>query len=266
MWSGVRVAVVVPARNEARLIARALAGVPAWVDRIVVVDDASDDATGEVALGLGDGRVRVVRHAQNLGVGAAIATGYGTAFEDGADVAVVMAGDAQMDPADLPALLAPVVRGEADYAKGNRLAHPEVRRRMPLARLAGNHALSTLTRLVTGLAVSDSQCGYTAVTRDAAARAGLGAMWPRYGYPNDVLGRVAAAGLRVRDVVVAPVYADERSGIGLRHALFVVPWVLARVLARRLGRALAHGAAAPAREAIPAELAEAPPAERLLDV
>ncbi len=261
MWHGARVAVVGPARNEARLIGRTLAGMPSWIDRIVVVDDASTDETSAIARGVADPRVSVVRHEANRGVGAAIGTGYRTAFEDRlgrADVAVVMAGDAQMDPRDLPTLLGPVVRGELDYAKGNRLAHPEVARRMPAMRLVGNHALSALTRLVTGLGVHDSQCGYTAITRSAAMRAGLDRLWPRYGYPNDLLGRLALAGLRVGDVVVRPVYADERSGIGLRHALFVVPWVLARVLARRIAALTTRG---PARSTPRLEAGD----ERLLD-
>ncbi len=241
MFEGARVAVVVPAYNEARLIARTLGRVPGFVDVVVVVDDGSRDDTAAQAFGVGDPRVVVVAHPANRGVGAAIASGYRAAFRAGAEVAVVMAGDAQMDPADLPALLAPVLRGEADYAKGDRLSHPRAHAAMPLARFVGNHALSALTRLATGLPVRDAQCGYTALSRDAADRLALGALWPRYGYPNDLLGRAAAAGLRVRDVTVRPVYADETSGIGLRHALFVVPFVLARVVARRLRPLLRSG-------------------------
>src|SRR5688572_8956618 len=116
-----------------------------------------------------------------------------------------MAGDAQMDPADLPALLAPVVRGEAEYAKGNRLSYPGARERMPAVRWIGNHLLTIATRWVTGLRVTDSQCGYTALGRRAAERLALGRMWPRYGYPNDLLGTMAAAGIAVTDVVVRPI-------------------------------------------------------------
>jgi len=241
MLGGVRVAVVVPAYREARLIQRTLRAVPAFVDHVIVVDDASDDDTGARAREVGDPRVELVRHAHNRGVGAAIATGYRVAFAAGADVAAVMAGDAQMDPADLEALLEPVVSGRADYAKGDRLAFPGAPARMPRARWLGNHALSWLTRLATGLAVRDSQCGYTALGRRAAASISLDGLWPRYGYPNDLLGHLAAARLRVRDVCVRPIYADEQSGIGWRHALVVVPWVLVRVLGRRV-RARLFGA------------------------
>ena len=232
-----RVAVVVPAFNEERLIARTIASIPWFVEHVVVVDDGSDDATSRVAQAVGDGRVEVVRHSVNRGVGAAIVTGYRTAFARGAEVCAVMAGDAQMDPADLWALVAPVLRGEVHYAKGDRLSYPRARRHMPLSRWLGNGVLSRLTQLVTGLSIRDSQCGYTALSMRAASRLPLEQLWPRYGYPNDLLGMLSERDLVVREVIVRPIYADEVSGLGLRHALFVIPFVLARVLARRLLRA-----------------------------
>ncbi len=233
MLFGLDVAVVVPAYCEERHIARVIRTLPPGVDRVVVVDDASPDRTAERALGEGDTRVVVVRHAVNRGVGAAIATGYARAFADGADVAVVMAGDAQMDPRDLEALVAPIARGEADYAKGDRLSWPDARRRMPFSRYVGNRALAALTRVVTGVPVRDSQCGYTALSRAGASHIPLDELWPRYGYPNDLISFAALAGLRIREVPVRPIYADETSGVGVRHALFVVPYVLARAAVRR---------------------------------
>jgi glycosyltransferase involved in cell wall biosynthesis len=238
MWRNARIAVIVPAYNEAEHIALVLRSVPAYVDRVVVVDDGSQDATREMAQAVADPRVCVVRHAQNAGVGMALCTGYREAFAQGADVVAVMAGDGQMHPADLSALLSPVVSGQADYAKGNRLSHPEVLRRMPFARWLGNHVLSFWTRLATGLSVQDSQCGYTALHRRAAERLPWHALWRGYGYPNDLLGRLAHSGARICDVAVQPVYADEKSGIRLRHALLVIPFVLARVSLRRAWFAL----------------------------
>lgn len=229
-----RIAVVVPAYNEARLIRRTLASIPGFVQHVVVVDDASHDGTAELARGHDDARVEVLAHANNRGVGAAIVTGYRAAFARGADVCVVMAGDAQMDPRDLFALLAPVLRGEADYVKGDRLSFPRAHRHMPWTRWLGNALLGRLTHAATGLAIRDSQCGYTALSKRAARLLPLERLWPRYGYPNDLLGMLAERELRVREVVVRPVYGDEVSGIGLRHALFVVPYVLLRVLVRRL--------------------------------
>ncbi len=222
-----RIAVVVPAYEEARLVARTLRGIPACVDAVVVVDDGSRDDTAARARGVGDPRVSVIVHRRNRGVGAAIATGYRAAFADGADVAVVMGADGQMHPDDLARVAGPVARGEADYVKGNRLEH-EGLVVMPLVRRVGNAVFSALTRAATGLDVTDSQCGYTALSRSAAARLDLARLWPRYGYPNDLLARCARAGLRVRDVPVRPVYADETSGIGLWEGLVVIPSVIAR--------------------------------------
>lgn len=234
-------AVIVPAHNEARLICETLAGIPPWIDEVIVVDDASTDATATIVERWSDHRVRLIRHPTNAGVGAAIVTGYREAFGLGetgrergaADIAAVMAGDAQMHPADLRRVIQPVLDGHADYAKGDRLSWPRARSLMPTTRWLGNHLLSVLTRWATGLTVRDSQCGYTAISQAAAARLDLAALWPRYGYPNDMLGRLAEHGMEVHDVTVRPVYGVERSGIGVQHALLIVPYVLLRAMIRR---------------------------------
>ena len=245
MIGGQRIAVVIPAHDEQERIGATLATLPDDVDDIVVVDDGSADRTGAIVRPSRDARVRLLVHARNRGVGAAIATGYRAAFERGADVAVVMGADGQMDPGELVRLASPVVRGEADYAKGDRLAHREIGA-MPLSRRAGNLLFSALTRAVTGLAISDSQCGYTALSRRAAARLDLDALWPGYGYPNDLLARAAEAGLRVVDVPVRPIYRGEESGIGLWEGLVVIPGVILRAGARRHLRTRDDAAAQPA--------------------
>lgn len=232
MWQQRKIAVIVPAFREAKWIGRVLAGLPAWIDAVWVVDDGSDDATEAAANASGDPRVRVLRHAQNRGVGAAIVTGYRAALEDGQDVFVVMAGDNQMDPNDLAALVTPITSGDADYVKGNRFVHARVRD-MPLLRRLGGRLLSFATRCATGLAVSDCQCGYTALAAETAARLPLAELWPRYGYPNDLLGLLSAHGARVREVAVRPVYADERSGMTALH----VPSILLLILRRHVKEA-----------------------------
>src|SRR5262245_32035089 len=141
MLHGSRIAVVVPAYNEARHIAATLASMPGYVDDVIVVDDASTDDTAARATAVLDERVRVLSHSRNRGVGGALKTGYRAAFSAGADAVAVMAGDNQMHPGDLPALLAPVLAGEADYTKGDRLSHAD-RGRMPVMRFLGNHVLS----------------------------------------------------------------------------------------------------------------------------
>jgi glycosyltransferase involved in cell wall biosynthesis len=231
-----RVAVVVPAHNEERWIAETVRRMPAFVDHVIVVDDASRDATSREAARPADPRVEVIRHPDNRGVGAAIVRGYRRARAIGAGVAAVMAGDGQMHPDDLAAVASPIARGEADYVKGNRLGYPGVWRDMPPARLAGTAALAWLTRLATGLpALSDSQCGFTAISARAidALGADLDALWPRYGYPNDLLGALARRGLPIAEVVVRPVYRGEASGLRPWH-LATIGFVIGRVAYRRL--------------------------------
>ena len=227
-----RIAVVIPAFREAGLIGKTLRGIPPFVDLVVVVDDASDDGTDRAALDAGDQRLLLLRLPRNQGVGAAIAAGYRLARRRGADVVAVMAGDAQMDPVDLPALLAPVLAGEADYAKGNRLRHPRARD-MPLQRRLGTQVLGWGTALATGLqGLGDSQCGYTAISGALLDRLPLERLYPRYGYPNDLLSHIALAGGRVVEVPVRPVYAGERSGLRPRH-LALISALLARAALRR---------------------------------
>jgi len=231
-----RIAVVIPAFNEELNVARTVRDVPAWVDHVLVVDDASHDRTFLEASRLRRRGLEVLQHPRNRGVGAAIATGYRRALELGVDAAAVMAGDGQMDPADLPALLAPVVDGEADYVKGNRFAHADVWRVMPAARIAGNVALSLATKLTSGYwRLFDSQCGYTVASRRALAVIDAAGLFPRYGYPNDLLARLNVARLRVRDVPVRAIYGTNwRSGIRLSTVVYPMSFVLVRSWMRRL--------------------------------
>ena len=231
MRNGRVVWVVVPAFNEERLVVRTTSSIPAFVDRIVVIDDASSDRTAERAASTGDRRVQVIRRRENGGVGAAIVDGYRAFLAAGggpADACVVMAGDAQMDPADLPVLLDALDAGAA-YAKGNRFLVAGTFRAMPVVRWCGNRALSWLTDLATGYrGLGDSQCGYAAITRAALARIPTAELWPRYGFPNDMLVKLACTGARVLDVPVRAIYGEEVSRL--------VPWRVAPRLVRILWR------------------------------
>ncbi|MDX2053817.1 MAG: glycosyltransferase family 2 protein [Polyangiaceae bacterium] len=232
MRNAAKIAVIVPAFNEERLIRRTLSGMPPWVDAIIVVDDASQDQTRHQVAKVTDRRVQLVVHERNLGVGAAIATGYRRALRESMDVMVVMAGDNQMDPDDLGLVVGPILDKQADYVKGNRFVHPEVRR-MPWLRRLGGRYLSALTRLTTGLPVHDAQCGYTALGRSMLERLPLESLWPSFGYPNDLLALLAGAGAKVAEVPVRPVYAEERSGIRAWHVLTITRVILSRWFAAR---------------------------------
>ena len=229
-----RIAVVVPAYNEERLLPGVLNGIPAWVDEAIVVDDASEDATGRVARAVQDRRVRILTHSHNMGVGAAIRTGYREAVARGARVVAVMAGDAQMVPDELEHLVAPIVERRVDYAVGDRVSHPAVLETMPRVRRLGVRVLAGATRWVTGYRqIRDAQCGFTAISAEAIRSLPLDRLYARYGYPNDLLCRLAEAGLRVGHVTVTPVYGDEVSGLRPWRALFTHSWILARGAWRR---------------------------------
>jgi glycosyltransferase involved in cell wall biosynthesis len=228
MIEGKTLAVVVPAHDEEHLIAETLRGIPAVVDRVFVVDDASRDGTAERARGLGDTRVEVIVHEQNRGVGAAIVTGYRRALAERMDVTVVMAGDNQMDPAELPELAGLVARGEVDYAKANRLFTGQAWELIPRTRYLGNAVLSLLTKVASGYwHVADSQAGYTAVGLGTLEALDLDRVYTRYGFPNDFLVHLNVVNARVRDVPSRPIYGvGERSGIRLRKVVPRISWLL----------------------------------------
>lgn len=222
-----------PAYNEAKLIGGALEGVPGFVDHIIVVDDASVDGTTHIARAI-ERPIDLIEHQSNQGVGSAITTGCRHALSLGADITAVMAADGQMDPADLPALLAPLIAGEADYVKGNRLDWPGASEAMPWHRWLGNHVFSWLTRRAVGVDMRDSQCGYVAMNRLTQRVLDWDRLWKGYGYPNDLLSWLAVRGLRVQEVAVRPVYGLEQSGIRLRHVMLTIPFVIARAWVRRV--------------------------------
>jgi glycosyltransferase involved in cell wall biosynthesis len=238
MFEEKRVAVVVPAFDEERLVGETIRGIPDFVDRIYVIDDASRDGTTAQAEAAGDPRVQLFRHAKNAGVGAAIATGYRRALEEEIDVTCVMAADNQMDPAELLSLVEPVARGEVEYAKANRLVSGEAWKVIPRTRYLGNAVLSLLTKIASGYwHVADSQAGYTALSLGALRRVDLDRLYPRYGFPNDMLVHLNVQNARVRDVPSRPIYdVGEQSGIKLRSVVPRISWLLFKAFWWRMGQ------------------------------
>ena len=213
MMAARRVAVVVPARDEEAFLPAVLAAIPDWVDRVIVVDDGSQDATATVAASWPDARLQLRILRPGRGVGAAILAGYETAVTAGADVVAVVGGDGQMNLNELAAVVAPVVADEADYVQGTRFPGGRLRGRMPWARRIGNRLLTRLTAWASRASVSDSQCGYTAASRDFA-RAMLRLPLPAgYGFPAFVRFHAHALERRVLERPVSAIYGDEISGI-----------------------------------------------------
>jgi glycosyltransferase involved in cell wall biosynthesis len=282
------IAVVVPAYNEAGLIGRVIETMPAFVDRIVVVNDASSDNTARevetlinseksqipvrikpVEYRSSEGlftaadqiiqqknrdeinlfpksevvnrhpeneRIILINLSGNSGVGAAIARGYKWCKDWGIDCTAVMAGDGQMDPAELLSICQPVVEENIDYVKGNRLRHPGAGAVIPNTRFFGNSVLSMLTKIASGYwRVSDTQTGYTAISKRALNAIELYKIFPRYGMPNDMLVKLNMAYCTIREVTIKPVYhVGEKSKMKVFKVILPISFLLLKSFFKRL--------------------------------
>ncbi|SEM02380.1 glycosyltransferase family 2 protein [Haloferax larsenii] len=242
------IGVVVPAYNEAGFVGDVIDTMPDYVDRMYVIDDCSTDDTwaeiqeyaakindsapetesdsetfsfrDETPEPLTDGgtafadRVVPIQHEENRGVGGALKTGYCRALEDEVDITAVMGGDGQMDPDILDRFLDPIVDGDADYTKGNRLLYKGYREGMSKWRFFGNSILTFLTKIASGYwKMMDPQNGYTAISYYALDNVGIEDMYEYYGYCNDLLVKLNAKGMKIADVAMPAVYGDEESSI-----------------------------------------------------
>ncbi len=229
------VACVIPAYNEAALIAGVLSAIPDFVTRIIVVNDASTDDTGAVVERSPDLRILLIHHATNQGVGGAVISGYRKALELGADIVVKIDGDGQMDAAQIRRLVAPVEKGKADYCKGVRFRSAEVLRSMPKVRLVGNLGLSFLTKVASGYwDIFDPTNGFTAIGRHALERLPLGRINRRFFFESDMLIHLYLIDAVVVDVPTAVRYGDEKSHLKLARVPFFFPFYLLRGTFRRI--------------------------------
>lgn len=216
-----RIAVVVPSFKVGDALPDVVAAMPECVDRIYVVDDACPAGSGRnLRAHCRDPRVVVIEHDENRGVGGAVVTGYRQALADDFDIVVKVDGDGQMDPALIPRFLAPILAGEADYAKGNRFHDLEALAQMPGMRLFGNAVLSFMAKASSGYwDVFDPTNGYTAIHAEALARLPLDKLSPRYFFETDMLFRLGTIGAVVEDVPMQARYADEESNLRISRVL-----------------------------------------------
>jgi glycosyltransferase involved in cell wall biosynthesis len=227
MYKDRRIAVVIPAFNVARHIADVVKAVPDFVDVVIVVEDAATDETAKVVRGLEDPRLTVVHHTVNQGVGAAMTTGFRTAFDRGVDIVVKMDGDGQMDPQFLPALLDPIVLDGCAYTKGNRFLWEDQLSQMPTLRLVGSFGLTFLSKLASGYwHVFDPVNGYFAIEMEVLRKLPLHRIARRYFFENDMLIHLNVFRARVKDVAIPARYGDEQSSMGITQVLLTFPWFL----------------------------------------
>jgi glycosyltransferase involved in cell wall biosynthesis len=233
VYKGKKIALVIPAHNEERLIGATLERAPETIDRIYVVDDASQDQTADIVRKYAeiDPRVELIQHEKNKGVGAAIITGYLQASADDYDISVVVGGDNQMPLEVVEDFLEPIVDGEIDYTKGNRFLMPAVGLEgMSWTRFIGNAILSIMTKMASGYyKIYDVVDGYTAITKRAIDLIDWSKAWKGYGYPMDFLVRLNAMGLKVKDVPRRAIYleGERQSQIkGMDYAIKVAPMMV----------------------------------------
>lgn len=236
MYKEHRIAIVIPAYNEGELITETLNGIPVYVDRVFVVHDGgSDDTLPRIQdKMLVDNRIVLINHEVNLGLGQSLIDGYLASIESDNDITVIMAGDNQMDPNDLPALLDKIVVENYDYVKGNRLLHSEVKGSMPRYRLIGNTILTFMTKFATGyFFMMDPQCGYTAIKNSVLRQIPIHKMVKGYGYNADILCMLNIRGFKVTDCEVRPVYGNEKSKIKILKYIRKTSALLFRLFFRR---------------------------------
>lgn len=232
---GERIAVVIPAYRVAGQIQRVLAGIPEFVERIIVVEDASPDDTGPLVEAVADPRVTLIRHPVNRGVGGAMKTGFAEAINSGMDIVVKMDGDDQMDPKAMGRLLAPLLAGRADMAKGNRYQDFRSLKKMPTVRIIGNAGLTFMIKMASGYwNMFDPTNGYFAIRTEALARANLDRLPDRYFFESGFLIQLGILGAVVEDVSIPARYGEEHSSLSVMRTLFEFPPRLAWGMMRRV--------------------------------
>lgn len=216
-----RIAVAIPCYKVTQHVLGVIDAIGPEVERIYAVDDACPEGSGRfIEQSHRDPRVRVLYNPENRGVGGAVVTAYQAALADGMDIVVKIDGDGQMDPALIPKFVQPILRGRADYTKGNRFYRPESLRGMPRIRLLGNAALSFVTKLSSGYwPVMDPTNGYTAVHAEVLRQLPLEKLERRYFFESDMLYRLNIIRAVVQDVPMDAVYADEESNLKVSRVL-----------------------------------------------
>ena len=234
--SNSRVFVVIPAYRVEDQIVRVIENVPSFVEKIVVVNDASPDGTKGVLALLKDPRLVVVNHEKNSGVGGAMVTGYNHAVSLGADILVKMDGDDQMDPDYIIDLVEPIMNGAADYTKGNRFLNQPQLERMPFIRRVGNWGLTFLVKAASGYwNIFDPSNGFTAIHAKVWEQIDQEKIAQDYFFECSLLNELHHHNAVVKDIAIPARYQDEKSSLSISRVLFSFPLRLVKAFFRRIG-------------------------------
>jgi glycosyltransferase involved in cell wall biosynthesis len=204
--------VVIAAYREVGVIGEVVGALCRAGWRVVVVDDGSDDGTAEAAA---RGGAWVLRHAVNLGQGAALRTGFAFVLSHAdARIAVTFDADGQHSPAAIEPLVAPIVRGDVDVTLGSRFLDPGSARAVPRTRRALLRLATLLARMTTGLRLTDTHNGLRAFTTDALGRLNL--LQDRMAHASEIQAEIARQRLRYQEVSVQVAYTQYSVAKGQR--------------------------------------------------
>ena len=217
-----KIAVVIPAYNVAESIVKVITGIPKSVDAIIVVNDASKDDTITKVKSVKDNRVTLINHTKNMGVGGAMLSGYSYALGLGVDIVVKLDGDDQMDVKFMPALIEPIVKGEADYTKGNRFLHPVALKKMPIGRKISNLGLTFLSKIASGYwNIFDPANGYTAISTSKLVSLDPEKIARSYFFETSMLCELRKLDAVVMDISMPAIYQSERSSVKVPREIFI---------------------------------------------
>lgn len=234
MYQNYKIAVVIPAYNEEKLINSTINTIPNFVDRIIVINDSSTDNTNIILSKIKKNNLTIINHEKNKGVGASIATGYKYSLKHNFDYTVVMAADGQMLATELAPMLNYIINHDLDYVKGNRFLKPWTLRAMPIIRIIGSIALNFMTKIATGYYhIGDPQSGYTIISLNTLKKLNLDKIYPRYGYPNDLLGKLSIINAKVKDFPISAIYNEERSDLKPIKIIFPYTKLLIKIYKER---------------------------------
>jgi len=223
--TSVLVAVVIPAFKVSGHIVKVVESIGPEVSKIIVVDDACPDQSGNLLQKMiFEPRLEVIYHSVNTGVGGAVKTGYKRAIELGYEVIVKIDGDGQMDSSKITELIIPILTNQADYTKGNRFFEIEAVQKMPKIRILGNLVLTFITKFSTGLwHIFDPNNGFTAIRSTMLKKLNLDKVDNRYFFESDMLFRLSLLQARVSDVPLPALYGEEKSNLKIKQVLFEFP-------------------------------------------
>jgi glycosyltransferase involved in cell wall biosynthesis len=216
-----KIIAAIPCFNEERCIGSVVLKTKKFVSSVVVIDDGSGDATAEVAAEAG---ATVCKHDRNRGYGAAVRNALSKGRELGADVLVILDGDGQHDPGDIPRLIKPLLDGEADVVVGSRFLQKG--KKPPFYRRLGQRVLTSITNLGSGQKLSDSQSGFRAYSGKALKELNLAENG--MSVSSEMQFAISKAGLKLAEVPIDVSYTGKAKrnplghGIGVLSRVFVL--------------------------------------------